>query len=68
MSTKPHKGMPREAIRAIAWAGHFCALTTAFLVYFAVRNGFHPALIALNVATTLFLFGGSLWMQWRLLR
>jgi hypothetical protein len=58
--------MPRPAIRAIAWSGHFCALMTCFLVYFAVRHQFHPGLIAFNIACAAFLFVGSLWMQRRL--
>lgn len=65
---KPRKAMPRDAIRAIAWSGHFCGVVTCFLVYFAVRHGFHPVLIALNVATALFLFAGSAWMQVQLVK
>lgn len=62
----PKRSMPRPAIRAIAWSGHFCGVMTCFLVYFAVRHGFNPALIALNVFTAAFLFAGSAWMQWQL--
>jgi hypothetical protein len=59
---KPTKSMPRPAIRAIALSGYFCALTTAFIAYFAWRQGFHPVLIGLNVLTALFLVVGSWWM------
>jgi hypothetical protein len=65
---KPLRQMPRPAIKAIAWSGHFCGVMTCFLVYFAVRHGFHPVLIALNAATAAFLFAGSAWMQWQLVR
>lgn len=64
----PSRSMPRPAISAIAWSGHFCGVMTCFLVYFAVRHDFHPVLIALNVFTALFLFAGSAWMQWQLRR
>lgn len=63
---KKLRQMPREAIRAIAWSGHFCGVVTCFLVYFAVRHGFHPVLIGLNALTALFLFAGSFWMQLQL--
>lgn len=65
---KPARSMPRPAIRAIAWSGHFCGVMTCFLVYFAVRHGFHPVLIWLNAFTAAFLFAGSAWMQWKLLK
>lgn len=54
--------MPRPAIRAIAYSGYFCALTTFFLAYYAFRMGFHPAFVVLNVITALFLMAGSWWM------
>ena len=41
---KPTRSMPRPAIRAIAWSGHFCGVMTCFLVYFAVRHGFHACM------------------------
>ena len=56
------KSMPRPAIRAIAYSGYFCALTTAFIAYFAYRMAFHPVLIGLNVLTAFFLVAGSWWM------
>jgi hypothetical protein len=58
----PRKSMPRPAVRAIAYSGYFCALTTFFLAYYAHRMGFHPAFVALNVVTALFLMVGSWWM------
>lgn len=64
--TPVKRQMPRNAVRAIAYSGHFCGVMTAFLIYFAWRNGFHSGLIALNVATALFLFIGSFWMLHRL--
>jgi hypothetical protein len=54
--------MPRPAIRAIAYSGYFCALTTLFLAYYAWRMGFHPAFVVLNVITAAFLVAGSQWM------
>lgn len=61
-SEPPRKQMPRPAIRAIAYSGYFCALTTFFLAYYAYRMGFHPAFVVLNVITALFLMVGSWWM------
>ena len=58
----PRKAMPRPAIRAIAYSGHFCALTSAFLAFFAWRMGFHVGFVALNVAVALFMAAGSQWM------
>jgi hypothetical protein len=56
------KQMPRPAIRAIAYSGYFCALTTAFLAFFAWRMGYHVGFVVLNVITAGFLVAGSWWM------
>ena len=58
----PRRSMPRPAIRAIAYSGHFCAASTAFLTYYAWKGGFHPFFIGLNAFTALFLAAGSAWM------
>ena len=65
---RPRRAMPRNAIRAIAWSGHFCGVLTCFLVYFAVRNGFSPVLTGLNAAVAVFMFVGSAWMMHQLKR
>jgi hypothetical protein len=59
---RPAKQMPRPAIRAIAYSGYFCALTTVFLAYFAARMGYHAGFVVLNVITAVFLAIGSWWM------
>jgi hypothetical protein len=65
-SPNPHepkrRGFPRGAIKAIAAAGFFCALTTAFLALFAFRMGFPVFFVFLNIFTTLFLAVGSSWL------
>ncbi|MEB3284531.1 MAG: hypothetical protein VKN33_04525 [Candidatus Sericytochromatia bacterium] len=64
----PHRAraMPRQAVAAIAWSGHFCGVMMCFLVYFAVRHHFWTGWAWLNGAVALFLFAGSAWMQWKL--
>jgi hypothetical protein len=61
-AAKPAKAMPRPAIAAIAYSGYFCAVTSAFLAYFAWRMGYHMAFVVLNVLTAIFLTVGSQWM------
>ncbi|MEB3222505.1 MAG: hypothetical protein VKS61_10540 [Candidatus Sericytochromatia bacterium] len=63
---KPPRRMPREAIRAIAWSGHFCGVMTCFMVYFTVRHQFWVGWAVLNGAVAAFMFGGSAWLQWQL--
>jgi len=60
--------MPREAIRAIAWSGHFCGVMTCFMVYFTLRHQFWVGWAILNGAVAAFMFGGSAWLQWQLRR
>jgi hypothetical protein len=64
--TKPRRAMPREAIRAIAWSGHFCGVMTCFMVYFTLRHQFWVGWALLNGAVAAFMFGGSAWLQWQL--
>lgn len=60
------RGMPRPAIKAIAYSGLFCGATTAFLTWWAIKGSYHPFFIALNVFTTLFMVLGSVWMLYKL--
>jgi hypothetical protein len=60
--TSTSRGMPPQAIQAIAASGFLCALVAAFMAYYAWRNTYPLGFVYLNALTSLFLIVGSAWM------
>ena len=56
------RGMPRPAIKAIAYSGFLCGATTGFLTLWALRGGYQAFFVGLNAFTTIFMLAGSAWM------